>query len=61
MTIGEELCTCEGCPMTTGAREVTTVDELQHPVLLGGGDGGGTLTPRFLVNSVAVRGPLELM
>ena len=47
--------------MTTGAREVTTVDELQYPVLLGGGDGGGTLTPRFLVNSVAVRGPLELM
>ena len=47
--------------MTTGAHEVTTVDELQHPSLLGGGDGGGTLTPGVCVNSVAVRGPLELM
>ena len=37
--------------MTTGAHEVTTVDELQHPSLLGGGDGGGTLTPRVCVNS----------
>ena len=36
--------------MTTGAHEVTTVDELQHPSLLGGGDGGGTLTPRVCVS-----------
>ena len=50
-----------GRPITTGAHEVTTVDELQHPSLLGGGDGGGTLTTRICVNSVAVRGPLELM
>ena len=47
--------------MTTGAHEVTTVDKLQHPSLLGGGDDIGTLTPRVCVNSVAVRGPLELM
>ena len=46
--------------MTTEAHEVTTVDELQHPSLLGG-DGGGTLTPRVCVNSRAVRGPLDLM
>ena len=45
-----------GCPMTTGAHEVMTVAELQHLDLLGGGDGGGTLTPRVRVNSVAVRG-----
>ena len=50
-----------GRPMTTGAHEVTTVDELQHPVLLGGGVGGENLTPRVHVNSVAVRGSLELM
>ena len=36
--------------MTTGAHEVTTVDKLQHPSLLGGGDGGETLTPRVCVN-----------
>ena len=47
--------------MTTGAHEVTTVDELQHPRWLGGGDGGGALTPRVCVNSRAVRGPLDLM
>ena len=41
--------------MTTGAHEVTTVDKLQHLFLLGGGDGGRTLTPRVHVNSVAVR------
>ena len=28
-----------GRPMTTGAHEVTTVDKLQHLVLLGGGEG----------------------
>ena len=38
-----ELCSCEG---TTGAYEVTTIDELHHPVLLGGGEGGGTLTSK---------------
>ena len=38
-----ELCSCEG---TTGAHEVTTIDELHHPVLLGGGEGGGTLTSK---------------
>ena len=38
-----ELCRCEG---TTGAHEVTTIDELHHPVLLGGGEGGGTLTSK---------------
>ena len=27
--------------MTIGAHEVTTVDELQHLILLGGGDGEG--------------------
>ena len=51
----------KGRPMTTGAHEVTTIDEVQHPILLGGGDGGGTLTPRVHVNSIAMRGPLELM
>ena len=43
--------------MTTGPHEVTSVDELQHPSLLGGGDDIGALTPRVCGNSVAVRGP----
>ena len=38
----------KGCPMTTGAHKVTTLNKLQHQVLLGGGDGGGTQTPRVL-------------
>ena len=53
-----------GRPMTTGARDVMTVDEFQHPVLLGGRDGGGTLTSTVFLNSVAVRGcpmTLEIM
>ena len=41
-----ELCNCEG---TTGANEVTTIDELHYPVLLGGGEGGGTLTSKYPV------------
>ena len=49
-----------GRPMTSGAHEVTTIDELHHQVFGGGGDGGGTLTPRVRENSVAVRRPLEL-
>ena len=36
--------------MTSGAHEVMTVDELQHPN-----------KPRVYVNSVDVKGPLELM
>ena len=32
------FCRCEGRPMTTGAHEVTTVDELQHSILFRGGD-----------------------
>ena len=39
---------------------MTTIDELQHLVLLGG-DGGGILTARVCMNSVAVTGALELM
>ena len=50
-----------GRPMTSGAHEVTTVNELQHQVLLGEGDGGGVLTSRVRENSVAVRQTLELM
>ena len=53
-----------GRPMTTGAHDVMTVNELQHLVLVGGRDGGGTLTSRVCLNSVAVRGclmTLEIM
>ena len=42
-----ELCSCEG---TTGAHEVTTIDELHRPVLLGG-EGGGTLTSKCPVKT----------
>ena len=35
-----------GCPMTTGAQEVTTVDELQLCFVGGGGVVGGPLTLR---------------